>query len=277
MVSGRDMNERMRTRIYPWLACVPAMAVLFLTPAVVRADVLLLPGSSGIEQLRRPELITVLLALAILVVSLAAIPFLFRHRKQGNMWRLFTGLCATLISMALAGTLCLALLYREEQKNEEAARQEYQLALEEIKAFPSSLGLASSDIRGWSWDPRGDTLAYLEARPEAALFVLDPASDAPREIRRYESGLDPVFHAWSERGDYLICSYADPGDSASARVFQVIDRQGNIAYEQDLPAGGDITGSSYAPALLLKGEVRNQGQAGNSARWLFRVDGLRHE
>jgi hypothetical protein len=249
------MNKRMRTRIHPWPACVLAMAALFLMPAVVRADSLLLPGSSGSEQLRRPELITVLLALAILVVSLAAIPFLFRHRKQGNMWRLFTGLCATLISMALVGTLSLTLLYREEQKSEEAARQDYQLALQEMKTFPASLGIASIDVRGWSWNPQGDILAYLELSPEAALFVFDPASGPPRELKRFESGSDPVFHAWSEGGDYLICSHADHGDSASDRVFQVIDRQGSIAYEQDLPAGGGITGSNYATALILEGEV----------------------
>lgn len=249
------MNRRILTRIHAWLACVLAMALLLLMPAVVRADGIFNAASSGSEQLRRPELITVLLALAILVVSLAAIPLLFHQRKQGNMWRLFNGLCATLITMALVGTLSLSLLYREKQKNEEAARHDYQLALQEIKTFPASLGLASSDVRGWSWDPRGDTLAYLEVSPEAALIVFDPASGVSSEVKRYDSGSDPVFHAWSEGGDCLVCSYADPSDSASARVFQVIDRQGNIVYQQDLPAYGDITGSSYAPALVFKGEV----------------------
>ena len=144
------MNERILKRIHAWPAH-PGGALTLLVPAAVRADTILSTGSSGSEQLRRPDLITVLLALAILVVSLAAIPFLFHQRKQGSMWRLFTGLCATLISMALVGTLSLALLYREKLNNEEAARQDYQQALQEIRTFPDSLNVSPSNLRGWSW------------------------------------------------------------------------------------------------------------------------------
>ncbi len=56
-----------------------------------------------------------LLALAILVLSLAAIPILLRNRTQSNAWRLFTGLCATFVTMAVVATLAMAILYRQEQ------------------------------------------------------------------------------------------------------------------------------------------------------------------
>ncbi len=249
------MNERILKRIHAWPACALAVAFTLLVPAAVRADTILSTGSSGSEQLRRPDLITVLLALAILVVSLAAIPFLFHQRKQGSMWRLFTGLCATLISMALVGTLSLALLYSEKLNNEEAARQDYQQALQEIKTFPASLNVSPSNLRGWSWDLRGETLAYMEMHPGDALIVYDPASGVPREVKRYESGSYPIFHAWSEDGGYLVCSLENPRGPTSTRTFQVIDRQGNIVHELDLPESGYVSGASNISALLLTGEV----------------------